>query len=44
MIKEENKVLDLYKHFTTTKKKDWEFGNSVCQLPIFVSYPFLGPV
>ena len=29
MIKEENKVLDLYKHFATTKKKDWEFGNSV---------------
>ncbi|SHK43012.1 hypothetical protein [Fibrobacter sp. UWB12] len=29
MIKDESKVLDLYKHFVATKKKDWEFGNSI---------------
>lgn len=29
MIKDESKVLDLYKHFAATKKRDWEFGNSI---------------
>lgn len=29
MIKDESKVLDLYKHFAATKKKDWEFGNNI---------------
>ena len=29
MIKDERKVLDLYKDFVDAKKRDWEFGNNI---------------